>query len=155
VVVAELVRVTTTGVGVGVPGRKVIGVGIPLGSGVGSGVGVSVGVGVGVGGRGEGVMVGVGVLDGVDVAVGEGVRLAVGLGVRVCGSAVASETAVDVTPVEEDGWAGPASKVIAVTTSARMATTVSAFSHRFLDSTMVVCCLLPAPAASEPSFYHE
>ena len=154
--VAELVRVTTTGVGVGVPGRKVIGVGIPLGSGVGSGVGVSVGVGVRVGGRGEGVSVGVGVLDGVDVAVGEGAKLGVELGVDVSGGCVAAATAVDGAAVKEDGWAGPASNTLTATiTSTSMTTSVSAPSHRFLDSSIVVGCPLPAPAASDATFYHE
>lgn len=158
VVVAELVRVTTTGVGVGVPARKVIGVGIPLGNGVGSGVGVSVGVGVRVGGRGEGVSVGVGVLDGVgvDVAVAEGVKLGVELGVDVSGGCVAAETAVDGAAVKEDGWAGPAWNTLTATmASTIMTTSVSASSHRFLDSSIVVGCPLPAPAASDATFYHE
>jgi hypothetical protein len=157
-VVVEWVRVTTTGVGVGVPGRNVIGVGIPLGNGVGNGVGVSVGVGVGVG---EGVVVGVGVSVGVEVAVGDGVvvgvELGVTLGVGVSGlSAVCEAAGLDVAGVREEGWLEPTSKAwTATTTRTRIATSVSPSSHRCLPSCIVVGCPFPAPAASDATFYHE
>jgi hypothetical protein len=140
--VVEWVRVTTTGVGVGVPGRKVIGVGMPFGSRVGNGVGVYVDVGVGVGGRGVGEAVGVavGVVVGVRVgvwvevavAVGSGVRLGVELGAAACRE-VSGVGGTDVPLDLRQPGAVTWKEQFPTTSDSRTATNATPPNQRFLD----------------------
>jgi hypothetical protein len=134
--VAECVRVTTTGVGDGVPGRNVSGVGMPLGTLVGNGVGVEVGVAVGPGGVGVSVGVLVGVSVGVAVAVGNGVRLGVRLGVTVAVREGVLGGDVTVMPgvfAPDELGTAPRNEWAAAATNAKTTTNVSASSKRSVD----------------------
>lgn len=143
VCVVDFVRVTTTGVGDGVPGRNVSGVGTPLGTVVGYGVGVEANVAVGSGAVGVSAGVLVGVPVGGEVAVGGGVRLGVSCGVRVAvreGVLGGNVTGVDVRFTPDK--LGPVARheQVATATNANTTTNASLSSNRTLDC-FTLCCM--------------